>query len=71
MTAKKEEEFDLEAALARIEEITALLSSSETSLKDSVKLYQEGMELTRKCQENLEGVEKQLQILNPENDDEI
>ena len=42
MAAKKEEEFDLEAALARIEEITALLSSSETSLKDSVKLYQEG-----------------------------
>ncbi len=71
MAAKKEEEFDLEAALARIEEITARLSSSETSLKDSVKLYQEGMELTRKCQENLEGVEKQLQILNPENDDEF
>lgn len=71
MVAKKEEEFDLEAALARIEEITARLSSSETSLKDSVKLYQEGMELTRKCQENLEGVEKQLQILNPENDDEF
>ena len=71
MAAKKEEEFDLEAALARIEEITALLSSSETSLKDSVKLYQAGMERTRKCQENLEGVEKQLQILNPENDDEF
>ena len=71
MAAKKEEEFDLEAALARIEEITARLSSSETSLKDSVKLYQEGMELNRKCQENLEGVEKQLQILNPENDDEF
>lgn len=44
---------------------------AQTSLKDSVKLYQEGMELTRKCQENLEGVEKQLQILNPENDDEF
>ena len=71
MAAKKEEDFDLEAALARIEEITALLSCSETSLKDSVKLYQEGMELTRKCQEKLEGVEKQLQILNPENDDEF
>ncbi|MBO4864463.1 MAG: exodeoxyribonuclease VII small subunit [Eubacterium sp.] len=64
---KKNEEFNIETALARLEEINGELTKSGTTLKDSMALYKEGVELAEKCKENLEGVEKEIQILN-END---
>ena len=64
--ATKKEEFDVEKALERLEEINELLSKSGTSLKDSMALYKEGVELSDKCKENLEGVEKEIKILSGE-----
>ena len=61
---KKKEEFNIEEALARLEEINQELTKSGTTLKDSMALYKEGVELAAKCKENLEGVEKEIQILN-------
>ena len=64
MAEKKE--FDIEKALERLEEINELLAKSGTSLKDSMALYKEGVELSDKCKENLEGVEKEIKILSGE-----
>ncbi|MCR5544524.1 MAG: exodeoxyribonuclease VII small subunit [Eubacterium sp.] len=68
MPSKKEtkakEEFDIEKALARLEEINESLSKSGTSLQESLALYKEGVELADKCKENLEGVEKEIKILS-------
>ena len=68
MPSKKEtkakEEFDIEKALARLEEINEALSKSGTSLQESLALYKEGVELADKCKENLEGVEKEIKILS-------
>lgn len=64
--AAKKEEFDIEKALERLEEINELLSKSGTSLKDSMELYKEGVALSEKCKENLEGVEKEIKILSGE-----
>ena len=61
---KKKEEFNIEEALARLDEINQELTKSGTTLKDSMALYKEGVELAAKCKENLEGVEKEIQILN-------
>lgn len=63
-SAEKQKEFDIEKALARLEEINSELTKSGTSLKDSMALYKEGVELAEKCKENLEGVEKEIQILS-------
>ena len=57
-------EFNVDEALERLDEINEKLSNSNASLDESIKLYNEGVELAKKCQEHLEGVEIQLQILN-------
>lgn len=58
------EEVVIEDAFARLAEITAGLEAPETSLKESLKLYSEGVKLVAACKSNLEGVEKEIQILN-------
>ena len=62
--AEKKQEFDVEKALARIEEINSELGKSGTSLKQSLELYKEGVKLAEECKNHLEGVEKEIQILN-------
>ena len=66
---KKENEKDklvIEEAFARLEEINKLLENPDTSLKESLSLYSEGVKLVNACKENLEGVEKQIQNINEE-----
>ena len=62
--AEKKEEFNIEEALKRLEEINAELGKSGTSLKDSIELYSEGTKLSVKCKEYLEGVEKEIKVLS-------
>lgn len=62
MAEKKE--FVLEEAFTRLAEITSMLEKSDISLKESMELYKEGVELSAECKKNLEGVEKEIQILN-------
>lgn len=53
------EENNFEASLKRIEEIIKALEGNELDLDESIKLYQEGIELTSKCYVKLNEVEKQ------------
>ncbi len=52
-----------EAALGRLEEISARLESGETGLEESLLMYQEGMELSGWCQKKLDEAQKKLKIL--------
>lgn len=65
-TKKKTEEFKIEDAFARLEEITRLLANPETDLKTSMELYTEGVKLSELCKENLEGVAKEIKVLSGE-----
>ena len=58
------QEFDIDEALYRLEEINNRLAEKNIPLKESIKLYTEGTELAAKCREHLQGVEKQLKIIN-------
>lgn len=58
------EDISIEEAFGRLAEISEALESPDISLKDSLKLYKEGVGLISRCKENLEGVEKEIQILN-------
>ena len=60
----EQKEFDIDEALKRLEEINDRLAEKNIPLNESIKLYTEGTELAQKCQEHLQGVEKQLKILN-------
>lgn len=64
MSEEKQNTFVIEDAFKRLTEINELLEKPETGLKDSLDLYAEGVRLVAACRENLEGVEKEIQILN-------
>lgn len=59
-----EDKFVIEDAFERLVEINKRLEAEETSLDEALKLYGEGVKLVNSCRENLEGVEKEIQILN-------
>ena len=61
---KKEIKF--EEALERLAEINEKLESEEISLDDSVKLFKEGLELSKLCQKKLD--EAKLEIKKVEID---
>lgn len=52
-----------EQALNRLEEIARILESGETSLEESLKMYEEGMKLIDFCNQKLNEAEKKIQKL--------
>lgn len=54
---------DFEYSLARLEEIVGKLESASLSLDDAMKLFEEGVQLSRDCQKYLEQAEGKVEIL--------
>ena len=61
----KKENMTFESATARLEEILKLLERGNSSLDESLKLYEEGVALVRFCNEALDNAEKRIKILAP------
>ncbi|MBC8216691.1 MAG: exodeoxyribonuclease VII small subunit [Candidatus Marinimicrobia bacterium] len=67
--AKKKETLEFEAAFTRLEDIVAKLESGgESSLDDSLKYYQEGMELVQSCTKKLESAEQSIKQLTEDSE---
>ena len=63
---KKEESF--EELLNRLEDITTKLEKEENiSLEESMKLFEEGIEISKKCNKQIEEAERKISILIREN----
>ena len=54
----------MEEAFEELNELLTKMDSDQISLEDSFKLYQEGVQLVRYCNEKIDKVEKQIMILN-------
>jgi len=54
---------DFEKSLARLEEVVRRLESPQLSLDDAMKLFEEGVSLSRECQKQLEDAEGRVEIL--------
>jgi exodeoxyribonuclease VII small subunit len=54
---------DFEKSLARLEEVVRRLESTQLSLDDAMKLFEEGVSLSRECQKQLEDAEGRVEIL--------
>ena len=54
---------DFEKSLARLEEVVRRLESPQLSLDDAMKLFEEGVALSRECQKQLEDAEGRVEIL--------
>lgn len=54
----------LEEAFVQLEETVAALEQEDISLEESFRIYKEGMELLKKCNQAIDQVEKKVLILN-------
>jgi exodeoxyribonuclease VII small subunit len=54
---------DFEKSLARLEEVVRKLESPQLSLDEAMKLFEEGVGLSRECQKQLEEAEGRVEIL--------
>ena len=54
---------DFESTLEELEEIVSRMESGELSLDESLKVFERGIELTRKCQSSLEAAELKVRTL--------
>lgn len=66
MATKKTTKFDFEASLKKLESIVDLIEKGGLSLEDSLKLFAEGVELTKGCQQALKSAEQKVKILTGE-----
>tara|TARA_Y100001935_G_scaffold220992_1_gene194990 strand:+ start:214 stop:438 length:225 start_codon:yes stop_codon:yes gene_type:complete len=58
MNKKNNQNF--ENALKRLEEISELLESEDTPLEDSIKLFEEGIDLKEFCEEKLKSAKLKI-----------
>jgi exodeoxyribonuclease VII small subunit len=65
MTAKKR--YPFEESLAQLEALVEKMESGELSLEDSLSTFEEGIKLTRSCQNALKEAEQKVQLLMVEN----
>ena len=66
-SSNNENAFDFERSLAELEAIVQRLESSDLSLEDSLKAFEQGVVLTRACQQALASAEQRVQLLVEEN----
>ena len=64
MTEDKKEGKTLEEAFLELDVLADKLEDRETSLEDSFRLYKQGMELLKFCNDKLDTVEKKMLQMN-------
>lgn len=63
MAMQNQSEFKLEEALKRLAEIVRSLETNESALDESLKLFEEGVALTRACHSKLTEAERRIELL--------
>jgi exodeoxyribonuclease VII small subunit len=61
--AKSKKTFNFEQALGDLEALVAAMESGDMSLEESLLAFEQGIRLTRECQEALSQAEQKVQLL--------
>lgn len=70
MAAKKSTtKIDFEKSIVKLEAIVEKLESGDQTLEASLKLFEEGIQLTRRCQMALEQAENKITVLTQNNEE--
>jgi exodeoxyribonuclease VII small subunit len=56
-------EVKFEEALKKLEKIISELEGGDLSLDEAMRLYQDGVELSRACNQRLESAKKKIEVL--------
>ena len=62
-TAEPARKGDFEKSLTRLEEVVKRMEGPDLSLDEAMKLFEEGVTLSRDCQKQLEEAEGRVEIL--------
>ncbi len=65
-TNNNEKPESFESAMAELNRLVEQLESGELPLEKSITVYQRGVELVRYCSEQLEKVDRQIEVLDKE-----
>ena len=68
---EKETHLDFERSMTRLEQVVKKLESPDLSLDEAMKLFEEGVTLSRECQKQLEQAEARIEILLKKADGKI
>ncbi len=60
---RKKEEMSLEEMFSKMENIIGEMEKGDVKLEESFRLYNEGMQLLKKCSETIDTVEKKVLVL--------
>ena len=61
---KKKDSQKFEEAFNRLKEVVSLIENSDDNIEDLVKLVEEGMQLSKLCQEKLKVVQSKINVIN-------
>ena len=61
--AKEKKDISFEGKIKRLEEIVGKIESSDIELEDSIKLFEEGVKLSKDCQGSLDAAEQKVKVL--------
>jgi exodeoxyribonuclease VII small subunit len=61
--AKTDENMDFEKAMQELETLVAKMENGDLSLEESLKHFEQGVKLTRQCQQSLKNAEQKVAIL--------
>lgn len=65
--ADKSAEFDFEKSLQELEKLVEAMERGDLTLEESLKQFEQGIALTRACQQALAKAEQKVQILTQNN----
>ena len=65
--ADDKETYPFEQSLAKLEELVQRMEKGDLSLEDSLKTFEEGVKLTRECQQALAKAEQRVKLLVEQN----
>lgn len=67
--SKKKKSF--EESLKRLQEISDLLEGDDVSLENSIKLYEEGIKISKECFKALDDAELKVEQLNDDLEEKL
>ena len=63
----KGKKIDFEASLGQLEKLVAQMEAGDLTLEQSLKAFEEGVKLTRQCQQTLAQAEQRVLLLMEQN----
>ncbi len=63
MNSSNAKQLNFESSLTALEKIVRRLEQGDLSLEESLKLFEDGVKLSRECQERLNQAERRIEVL--------